>query len=77
MSANLAYGQVTLGPTQRDGGEYEDPDKLAARSKLAQVNYEQVGHPDPCEFSVSKPDAPVYATAAETTDISEKTSTGN
>ena len=71
----MAYGQVTLGPTQREGGgEYEDPDKVATRSKLDQVNYEQVGHSAP---PVSKPAAPVYASADETTVTAccEKTST--
>ena len=29
MSANMAYGQVTLGDLGDAGGEYEDPDKLA------------------------------------------------
>ena len=56
VSANMAYVQVTLGPTQR--GEYEDPDKLATRSKLSQVNH---------EFPVGKSDAPVYATVEEAT----------
>ncbi|MCG8621107.1 MAG: hypothetical protein MJE68_03760 [Proteobacteria bacterium] len=29
VSANMAYGQVTLGDLGDAGGEYEDPDKLA------------------------------------------------
>ena len=29
VSANMAYGQVTLGALGDAGGEYEDPDKLA------------------------------------------------
>ena len=61
----MAYGQVTLGPTTREGGgEYEDPNKLAARSKLGQVHYEQVRHSSPYEYPVSKPDTPVYATCS-------------
>ena len=70
----MAYGQVTLGPcTQGDGGgEYEDLDKVAARSKLGhdQVNYEQVAYSDAYELPGSKPDAPVYSTADDhkTTD---------
>ena len=62
----MAYGKVKLGAS---GGEYEDPDKL----KLARSgrgggggNYETIGCPAPYEFPDSKPEAPVYATADDT-----------
>ena len=67
VSANMAYGEVKLG-TLADG-EYEDPDKLArsGRGGPGGGNYELTGCPAPYEFPVSKPEAPVYATADVTT----------
>ena len=56
----MAYGQVKLDTVGEEGGEYEDPDKLA-RSGHGQRN------PAPYEFPDSKPETPVYATADETT----------
>ena len=59
----MAYGQVKLGALGGVGGEYEDPDKLRARSGRGggEGNYVQTQCPAPYEFPVSKPEAPVYA----------------
>ena len=66
MSANMAYGQVKLDTLGDVGEEYEDPDRLARPGQSGR-NCEPTGGPAPCEFPVSKPEAPVYATADETT----------
>ena len=66
VSTNTAYGQVKLEGLGDVGEEYEDPDRLA-RPGLGGGGYEPTEHPDPYEFPVSKPEAPVYATADETT----------
>ena len=69
MSTNMAYGQVKLGALGDVSGEYEDPDKLA-RSGRGGRTYEPTEYPGPAlpyEFPVSKPEAPVYATADEIT----------
>ena len=71
VSANMPYGQVKLEALGDVGGEYEDPDRLAGRSGGG--SYEPTGQPAPYEFPVSKPEAPVYATADEST-TSGKTS---
>jgi hypothetical protein len=68
VSENMAYGQVKLEALGDVGGEYEDPNKLQVQARSGRRgggggNYE---HPAPYEFSVSKPKAPVYATADET-----------
>ena len=70
MSANMAYGQVKLGALGDVGGEYEDPDKLQARSGQGggEGNYVQTQCPAPYEFPISKPEAPVYATADDKTN---------
>ena len=62
----MAYGEVKLGIS---GGEYEDPDQLARSGRCGPSggNYEPTGCPAPYESPVSKPDAPVYATADDTT----------
>ena len=72
MSANMAYGQVKLEALGDVGGEYEDPDRLARPGQGGGGNCEPTEHPVPYKFPVSKPEAPVYATADETT-TSEKT----
>jgi hypothetical protein len=63
----MAYGQVKL---EALGEEYEDPDNLArsGRDGGGEANYEPTGCPAPNEFPVSKPEAPVYATADDTTN---------
>ena len=63
----MAYGQVKLDTVGERGGEYEDPDKLARSAGRRQGDYELTETPAPYEFPVSKPEAPVYATADETT----------
>ena len=71
MSANMAYGQVRLGALGDAVGEYEDPDKVAGSGRGVGGgggNYEPTGYPAPYEFPVSKPEAPVYATADDTTN---------
>ena len=71
VSANMAYGQVRLGALGDAGGEYEDPDKVAGSGRGmggGGGNYEPTGCPAPYEFPVSKPEAPVYATADDTTN---------
>ena len=60
----MAYGQVKLDTIGERGGEYEDPNKLARSAGRRQGDYET---PVPYDFPVSKPEAPVYATADETT----------
>jgi hypothetical protein len=69
VSANMAYGEVKLEALGDIGGEYEDPDKLArsGRGGGDGGNYESAGCPAPNEFPASKPEAPVYATADDTT----------
>ena len=68
----MAYGQVKLGAVGEGGEEYEDPDKLARSAGRRQGDYELTEAPAPYEFPVNKPEAPMYATADETT-ISGKT----
>ena len=63
----MAYGQVKLDTIGERGEEYEDPDKLARSASRRQGDYELTEPPAPYEFPVSKPEAPVYATADETT----------
>jgi hypothetical protein len=65
VSAN--NGEVKL---EALGEEYEDPDKLArsGRGGGDGGNYEPTGCPAPYEFPASKPEAPVYATADDTTN---------
>ena len=63
----MAYGEVKLEALGDVGGEYEDPDKLAKSGQAGGGNYEPTGCPAPCESPVSKPEAPVYATADDTT----------
>ena len=63
----MAYGQVKLEVLGDVGGEYEDPDRLARSGQGDGGNYEPTGGPVPYEFPISKPEAPVYATADETT----------
>ena len=65
MSANMAYGQVKLRVEGLgdESGEYENPNKLA-RSGQDGGNYEPTECPALYKFPVSKPEAPVYATAA-------------
>ena len=74
VSANMAYGKVKLEALGSVGGEYEDPDKLARLSGQRGAggggNYEPTEYPGPAlpyKFPVSKPEAPVYATADEIT----------
>ena len=67
VSANMAYGQVKLEALGDVGGEYEDPDRLARSGQGGGENYEPTGGPVPYEFPISKPEAPMYATADETT----------
>ena len=55
------------------GGEYEDPDRLARPGRSGGGDYKPTGCQAPYEFPVSKPEAPVYATADEST-TSAKTS---
>ena len=67
----MAYGQVKLEGLGDVSGEYEDPDKLARSGRArgrggGQENYESVEYPVPYEFPVTKPAAPVYATADDT-----------
>ena len=76
----MAYGQVKLEGLGDVSGEYEDPDKLAiARSGRARggggdrENYESTECPVPYEFPISKPEAPVYATADDTTNSGKPT----
>ena len=72
MSANRAYDQVKL---EAMGSVYEDPDNLARLSGPCGGgggggNYEPIEYPGaapPYKFPVSKPEAPVYATADEIT----------
>ena len=59
VSANMAYGQVKPKALGDVGEEYDNPD----RSGQDGENYEPTGCPPPHELSVSKPEAPVYATA--------------
>jgi hypothetical protein len=67
----MAYGEVKLDRGFRRckslSGEYEDPDKLA-RSGQGEGDggnsYEPIGFPAPYELPASQPEAPVYATAA-------------
>ena len=66
MSTNMAYGQVKLDTLGDVGEEYEDPDRLARPGQGGGGNCEPTGRPAPYEFPVSKPEAPVYATADET-----------
>ena len=76
VSANMAYGQVKLGGLGDAGGEYEDPDKLARSGRGGGGgggNYEPTGCPAPYEFPVSKPEAPVYATADDNTNSGKTT----
>ena len=77
VSANMAYGQVKLGDLGDAGGEYEDPDKLARSGRGGGGggggNYEPTGGPAPYEFPVSKPEAPVYATADDNTNSGKTT----
>ena len=68
MSANVAYGEVKLEALGDVGGEYEDPDKLARSGRAGGGNYEPTGCPSHYESTVSKPEAPVYATANDTTN---------
>ena len=64
----MAYGEVKLEALGDVGGEYEDPDKLARSGRAGGgTHYEPTGCPAPYESPVSKPEAPVYATADETT----------
>ena len=67
MSANMAYGQVKLDTLGDEGEEYEDPDRLARPGQGGGGNCEPRGRPAPYEFPVSKLEAPVYATADEST----------
>ena len=67
MSANVAYGEVKLETLGDVSGEYEDPDKLARSGRAGRGNYEPTGCPVPYESPVSKPEAPLYATADENT----------
>ena len=73
VSANMAYGQVKLEALGDIGGEYEDPDRLARSGQGGGGNYEPTERPAPYKSPVSKPEAPVYATADEST-TSGKTS---
>ena len=68
----MAYGEVKLEALGDVGGEqkYEDPDKLARSGQAGGGNYEPTGCPAPYESTVSKPEAPVYAAADETTHYS-------
>ena len=68
MSANMAYGEVRLEGLGDVGEKYEDPDKLARSGRGgggSEGNYELTECPAPY---VSKPEAPVYATADDTTN---------
>ena len=66
VSANMAYGQVKLEALGDVGEEYEDPDRLARPGQGGGGSCEPTEHLAPYEFPVSKPEAPVYATADET-----------
>ena len=67
VSANMAYGQVKLDTLGDVGGEYENPDRLARHGQSGGGNYEPTGQPAPYELPVSQSEAPVYATADDTT----------
>ena len=73
MSANVAYGEVKLEAMGDVGGNYEDPDKLARSGRADGGNYEPTGCPAPYESPGSNPEAPVYATADETTNSGKTT----
>ena len=76
VSANMAYGQVKLEGLEDVSGEYEDPDKLARSGRGGgggRDNYESTVYPAPYEFPASKPEAPVYATADDTTNCGKTT----
>ena len=73
VSANVAYGEVKLEGLGDVDGEYEDPDKLARSGRAGGGNYEPTGCPAHYESTVSKPEAPVYATADDTTNKLGKT----
>ena len=63
----MAYGQVKLEALGDVGEEYENPDRPARLGQSGGWNYEPTGLPAPYEFPVSKPEAPVYATADDST----------
>ena len=74
----MAYGQVKLEGLGDVSGEYEDPDKLARSGRSGRGgrdNYEFTEFPTPYEFPISKPEfeAPVYATAGDTTNCGKTT----
>ena len=60
---------MKLGSEGKGEGDYEDPNKLARSGRHGGGKYELTGCPAPYdfEFPVSKSEAPVYATADETT----------
>ena len=73
VTANMAYGDVKLEALGDAGGEYEDADKLTRSGRGGGGgggggNYETIRCPSPYEFPVSKPEAPLYATADDTTN---------
>ena len=70
----MAYGEVRLEDLGDVGEKYEDPDKLARSGQGGgeggEGNYELTECPAPY---VSKPEAPVYATADDTTNSGKTT----
>ena len=73
MSANVAYGEVKLEALGDVGGEYEDLDKLARSGRAGGEKYEPTGCPAHYESPVSKPEAPLYATADDITTSGKTT----
>ena len=68
VSTNMAYGQVKPKALGDVGEGYDNADGLASSGQDGE-NYEPTctGYPPPHELSASKPEAPVYATADDTT----------
>ena len=70
----MAYGQVKQEDLGDVSGEYEDPDKLTRSGQArggggGRDNYESVE----CPVPYAKPEAPVYATADDTTNSGKPT----